>query len=210
MTRFSFFLALLVPLVVANVATANTRSVADPRNDPKGSHYPGPDFYWGTSGACAGVWTTVATDDCADMLYAENQGGRLDLARVGHGHARGLLTHRLTMHRRLRNAVLADGGQISIYVTTDADAAFERRIDLGLKRGKPIFVVRNQRGRVVGRGNATRPNAKAVQVAFARSLLGRNVRHYEWFAFSGVACRRAYNACGDRSPNASLVTHHLG
>lgn len=209
MMRLSLLFAVLLSLATAQGAVANTRAVNDPRSDPKGSHYPGPDFYWGTTGTCASQWTTVDTNECGDMSYSENQGGLLDLARVSHGHARGLLTHRLSMHRRLQNGILSRGGQVSIYVTTDADAAFERRIDLGLKRGKPIFLVRNARGRVVARGAATRPNAKTVQVAFARSALGSGVRQYRWFAFSGVSCRRAYNACGDRSPGGSLILHRL-
>jgi hypothetical protein len=212
MTRLVVLLTVLASLVATGVATANSRTVVDPRNDPKGSHYPGSAFYWQTDGPCAGQWTTVETNECGDMAYSENQGGLMDIAKATHGHARGgLIVHRVAMHRTWRNALLGRGAQISIYVTTDADAAFERRIDVGLKRGKPVFVVRNSRGGLVGRGGAaTRPNTKTVQVAFARRLLGSGVRHYRWFAFAGVACKRAYNACGDRSPGASLVTHHLG
>jgi hypothetical protein len=207
MIRLVVLLIVLAPLVAAGAATASSRAVIDPRNDPKGSHYPGSDFYWGPE-SC---WTPVGTTSCGDMVYTENQGGLMDIAKASHGHARGgLIVHRVAMHRAWRNALLGRGAQISIYVTTDADAAFERRIDVGLKRGKPTFVVRNARGGIVGRGAATRPNTKTVQVAFARRLLGQGVRHYTWFAFAGVVCRRAYNACGDRSPGASLVTHHFG
>ena len=211
MTRLAILLTALLSLLAAQAAGANTRSVSDPRNDPKGSHYPGPDFYWSTSGSCAGQWTAVATNECGENSYSENQGPLMDIAKAGHGHApRGLVVHRVSMHREWRNTLLSRGAQISFYVTTDADAAFERRIDLGLKRGKPTFIVRNQRGRVVGRGAAKRPNAKTVQVALPKRLLGARVAHYRWFAFAGISCRRAYDACGDRSPGASLVTHHLG
>lgn len=213
MTRFPIVLAALLALVAAQAAGANTRTVSDPRNDPKGSHYPGPAFYWATTGMCASQWTAVATNACGDQAYSENHGGFLDLASARHGHgARGLLVHRLTWHRAWQNSLLtrARGGQISLYLTTDGDAAFERRIDLVLQRGRPVAIVRNQRGRIAGRGTVARPNRKTAQITFARSSLGLRVRHYEWFAFSGVSCRRAYNACGDRSPRASLVVHHLG
>lgn len=210
MTRLPLVLAALLALVAVQAAGANTRTVSDPRNDAKGSHYPGPAFYWATTGACAAQWTTVATNGCGDNSYSENQGGLLDLASARHGHgARGMLVHRLTWHRAWRNSLLTQGAQISLYITTDGDAAFERRIDVGLQRGRPVAIVRNGSGRTVGRGAVTRANLKTAQITFARSLLGPG-QHTQWFAFSGIKCKGAYNACGDRSPGGSLVTHHLG
>ncbi len=211
MRRLSIVFTALLTLVAVQTAGANTRTVTDPRDDPKGSHYPGPAFYWGTTGTCAGQWTSVATNSCGDMSYSENQGGLLDLASARHGHgARGMLVHRLTWHRAWQNSLLTRGAQISLYLSTDGDAALERRIDVGLQRGKTVAIVRNQRGRMIGRGTVKRPNRKTAQITFARSLLGSRVQHLEWFAFSGISCRRAYNACGDRSPGASLLVHHLG
>ena len=204
-------LTALLALALASAAGANSRNVSDPRNDPKGSHYPGPAYFWQTTGPCAQEWTVIATGLCGENTYSENQGGRLDIASAGHGHAaRSSLVHRISMHRRWQPSIFSQGGQISFYITTDGDAAWERRIDLGLRRGKLVAFVRNGRGRLVGSGKVTRPNAKSATITFARSLLGRNVRHTEWLAFAGVSCKRKYDLCGDRTPGSSLVVHHLG
>jgi hypothetical protein len=204
-------LTLAAVLALAPAASADSRNVADPRNDPKGSHYPGAGYYWETDGACAQQWTVIATGACGENTYSENQGGRLDIASAGHGHfGRSSLVHRISTHRAWQPSIFRQGGQISFYVTTDGDAAWERRIDLGLRSGKLTAFVRNGRGRLVGRGTATRPNGKSARIVFARRLLGRNVHHTEWLAFAGVACQRKYNLCGDRTPRNSLVVHHLG
>jgi hypothetical protein len=202
-------LAVLITLLaLAPAATANTRNVSDPRNDYKGSGWPGAGWTWSDELDC---WITAGMTGCGEGVYFENQGGRLDIASAGHGHSgRSSLVHRLAMHRAWQPSILRQGGQIRFYVTTDGDAAWERRVDLGVRRGTLTAFVRNGRGRLVGRGTVTRPNRRSARITFARSLLGRNVHHTEWLAFAGVSCKGKYNLCGDRTPRSSLVVHHLG
>ena len=212
MKPFSTIIALLaLALAAAPIAAADSRTARDPLNDFKGSHWPGPGFVWGETGQCAGSWVSVETGSCGENSYFENAGGLLDIASVGHAHRGRLVSHRLSTRRSWRNSLLsrANGGQISFFIFTNRDAAFDRRLDVTLARGKVAGVMRGRTGRVVGRGEATRPNTKTVQVAFARSLLGPRVRTYRWLAFAGVHCRRKYELCGDRAPNAAPVAHRL-
>jgi hypothetical protein len=207
-TLFAF---LVLALAVVPAAAADSRTPSDARNDFKGSHWPGPEYVWGETGACKDLWMHKETQTCEDTAYVENLGALLDISSVGHGHKGRLVTQRLSTYRAWQNSLLsrANGGQISFFISTDRDGAFERRLDVALARGKVAGVMRNRAGRVVGRGEATRPNAKTVRVAFARKLLGPRVRSYRWLAFAGIHCRRQYNLCGDRSPNGRLVAHRL-
>jgi hypothetical protein len=207
-TLFAF---LALALAVVPAAAADSRTARDARNDFKGSHWPGPGYEWAETGECAESWIHVESGTCADTTYYENLGLLLDIASAGHGHKGRLVTHRLATHRAWRNSLLSrsNGGQISFFISTDRDAAFERRLDVTLRRGRVSGVMRNAGGRVVGRAEASRPNRKAVQVTFARKLLGSRVRSYRWLAFAGIHCRRQYNLCGDRSPNGRLVAHRL-
>lgn len=196
---------------VAQPAAADSRTVRDQRNDFKGSHWPGPGYEWAKTGKCAGNWMHVESRECADASYFENLGVLLDIASVGHGHKGRQVTHRLAMYRAWNKSLLSrfDSGQISFYFSTNRDAAFERRLDVILRSGKLTGVMRNKRGRAVGRFAASRPNSKSVEVAFPRRLLGRGVRSYRWFAFAGIHCKRKYDLCGDRSPGNALVPHRL-
>ncbi len=180
---FTFFLLLALALAVVPAVAADSRTTPDARADVKGE----------------------------ETEYTENASLLLDIASVGHGHKGRLITHRLVTYPRWENSLLSrtNGGQISFYISTDRDAAFERRLDVALRRGKVSGVMRNRAGRVVGRTAASRPNRKTVRVAFARKLLGPRVRSYRWFAFTGVGCNRQYKVCGDRSPNGSLIRHRL-
>jgi hypothetical protein len=207
--RPSWLLALaaaLTALALVSSAQASSRTVRDPKGDPKGSDYPGPAFVWGgNSGPCAKQWVSVATGACGEGDYGEDRSALLDIASVSHGHRGSLLVHRLTTYRRWRLGVLSLGGQISFYFNLDADPALERRLDLAVSRGKPYGVIRNTRnGRLVGRARASRPSRRAIELTFPRARLGRS---YRWFAFAGIGCRRRYDACGDRSPGASLIRH---
>ena len=199
----------LLAVSVTGSALAGSRTVRDPRGDTKGSHWPGPGFYWATSGPCRGSWTSKATGSCGENDYFENAGPLLDLTSVAHGHRGSSVTHRLTFTRNVGTGLLSRerGGQISIYFSTDRDAAFERRLDFYVRRGKFAALMKNAAGRTVGSPVVTKPNAKTLQVAFAPQSLGPGVRSYRWFAFSGIRCNRRYDACGDRS--AGLVTHAL-
>ncbi len=198
-------------LAAVQPAAADSRTVRDARNDFKGSHWPGPGYAWAPAGPCAGSWVHVESGECADTTYYENLGLLLDITSVGHGHTGRLIGHRLETRRTWSNSLLSrsGGGQISFYFSTNRDAAFERRLDVVLRSGKLTGVMRNRRGRVVGRFAATRPNVRTVQFAFARKLLGRGVRSYRWFAFAGIHCKRRYDLCGDRAPAAALVPHRL-
>jgi hypothetical protein len=200
----------LVALAAVPAAAADARNSSDPRRDFKGSHWPGRGSVWSASGGCWADAQTLACDP--EFVYFENAGGLLDIVSVRHGHRGRLLTHRATVSRRWEASLLSrqTGGQISFYFSTDRDAAFERRLDV-VRQGRAGLrgVMRNAQGRSVGTVTATRPNRSSVELAFARSLLGRGVRSYRWFAFAGVECRRAYSACGDRSPGASLVRHRI-
>lgn len=204
-------LTALAGLVLVAGAQADTRKVGDARGDTKGSHWPGPGFVWGTEGECAGSWVSTETGSCGENVYFENAGPLLDITSVSHAHRSTSLVHRLSTARTWRNALLSAnrGGQISFYFDTDSDAAFERRLDLYFQGGKLRGVMRNGAGRAVARLVAKRPNARTVEVSFPRSRLGRGV-HVEWFAFAGITCKRKYALCGDRSPGARLITHHLG
>ncbi len=210
--RLLFILpAFVLALAAVQPAAADSRTVRDARGDFKGSHWPGPGYEWAQKGPCAGSWVHVESGTCPDTDYFENLGVLLDIASVGHGHKGRLVRHRLETHRTWKNSLLlrSEGGQISFYLSTNRDAAFERRIDIVLRSGKLTGVIRNRSGRVLGRVAATRPNAKTVQVAFARKFLGRRVASYRWFAFAGIHCKRKYDLCGDRSPAAALVLHRL-
>jgi hypothetical protein len=212
--RLLFILpAFVLALAAVQPAAADSRTVRDARGDFKGSHWPGPGSVWAESGPCAGSWVHEDTPEtCSpDAVYFENLGVLLDIASVAHGHKARLVRHRLETHRTWKKSLLSrsEGGQISFYLSTNRDAAFERRIDIVVRSGKLTGVIRNRSGRVLGRVAATRPNAKTVQVAFARRFLGRRVASYRWFAFAGIHCKRKYDLCGDRSPAAALVPHRL-
>lgn len=210
--RLLFILpAFVLALAAVQPAAADSRTVRDARGDFKGSHWPGPGYEWAQNGSCAGSWVHVESGTCPDTDYFENLGVLLDIASVGHGHKGRLVRHRLETHRTWKNSLLlrSEGGQISFYLSTNRDAAFERRIDIVLRSGKLTGVIRNRSGRVLGRVAATRPNAKTVQVVFARKFLGRRVASYRWFAFAGIHCKRKYDLCGDRSPAAALILHRL-
>ena len=122
-----------------------------------------------------------------------------------------LLVHRLTTYKRWRRALLANGGEISFYFNTDADASFERRLDVRYAHGRLSAVMRDRRGRVLGRGLARRTTRYTVVVTFARSLLPAGIRRYRWFVFAGFRCHHRYKVCGDRGPNGgTLITRRLG
>ena len=212
MKRVSILLAATsAALALAPAAAGDARSVSDPKGDPKGSYYPGAGYVWTTSGPCAGSWQETATGACVNEgEYTENAGIMLDIASVRHSHRNGRLVHRLSLHARWRNALLSAGAELSFYLSTDRDSAFERRVDVILRDGKLASVVRNARGRIVARGKATRPSQRAVEAVFERRALGRGVKTYRWLAFAGIACKRKYNACGDRAPGTKLVVHRLG
>ncbi len=203
--------ALAVPLVVlacvVATAAAWAATTADPPRDTKGSHWPGPGFVWGTSGPCAGNWIDTRTGSCGEGDYAQDEGPLLDLVKIGQSRKAAIVTHTLTMRRNWATTLLgpARGGQISLYLSTDRDKTFERRLDLYLKRGKLAAIMRNAKGRSVGIPSAKRVGRNGVSVSFNRSLLGAGVRAYHWLAFSGIGCRQMYNLCGDRAPNASLA-----
>ena len=203
----SVFGLVLAALVLAAPAAADPRSARDAVRDTKGSHYPGAPYYWSSAHGC---WVTPTVQECSDTEYFENAGPLLDIASISHGHSRSALVHRVTMARSWPSSLLdpGRGGQISLYFNLDRDAAFERRLDLYLRRGKPAGIMRAGR-RSVGSVSVTRPNAKTVQMRFARTALGRGRLTARWFAFAGVACKRKYDRCGDRSPNGALLAHRL-
>jgi hypothetical protein len=196
----------LLALGVVSGAAADSRGASDPRNDTKGSHWPGPGYTWSRDGC----WVTAASPTCGEGDYFEDEGPLFDIASIRHGHRGAQIVHRVTMVRNWGNALLAAGrrGQISLYFNLDRDAVFERRLDLYLRRGKPAAIMRAG-SRSVGSAVVTRPNRKAVEVRFPRGLLGRRALTYRWFAFSGIGCSRKYDRCGDRSPGASLLSHRV-
>lgn len=135
----------------------------------------------------------------------------LDIASVGQASQARFLTHRLTTYRGWRRALLARGGEISFYFDTDADAAVERRLDVRYARGALSAVMKNRRGRVVGRAVVRQPTRNTVVASFAPSLLSAGLRSYRWFAFAGYRCRHRYKVCGDTAPDGGrLITHELG
>jgi hypothetical protein len=135
----------------------------------------------------------------------------LDIASVGHDHSAQRLAHRLNTFRPWRPALLANGGEISFHLNTDADAAVERQLDVRYVRGTLSAVMQDRRGRFVGRGVVRRPSRRALLVTFARSLLPAGIRRYRWFAIAGFRCRQRYRACGDRAPNGGrMIAHRLG
>ena len=134
----------------------------------------------------------------------------LDIASVRHSDQGRLLVHRLTTYRAWGPALLAKGGEISFYFDTDGDAALERRLDVRYVRGRLAAVMKNRRGRVVGRGVVRRPDRRTVVVKFARSLLRPGLRRYRWFAFVGFRCHHRYRRCGDRAPSrGALISHRI-
>ena len=193
---------------VLGAATALAAASADPPRDTKGSYWPGPGFVWGTSGPCAGIWVDTRTGSCGEGGYVEDAGPLLDLVKIAQSRAGATLTHTLTMRKNWPTALLSTArkGQISLYISTDKDKAFERRLDLYLKSGKLAAVMRNAAGRSVGTPSAKRVGKNGVSMSFNRSLLGAGVRSYKWMAFSGIGCKRRYDLCGDRAPNASLAS----
>jgi hypothetical protein len=197
----------LSTLALAAGAAADSRSAADPRNDAKGSHWPGPGYTWSATYSC---WVTAANPNCGEGDYFENMGPRLDIASVRHGHAGRLVAHRVSMVRNWQNSLLGPelGGQISLYFNLDRDPVLERRLDVFLRNGRLAAVMRAG-SRTVGSASVSRPNRKTVEVRFARGLLARGPVRYRWFAFSGVVCARRYDRCGDRSPGASLLSHRV-
>jgi hypothetical protein len=148
------------------------------------------------------------TGSCGEGDYAQDDGPLLDLVSISQSRSGATLTHRLTMRKNWATSLLSPErkGQISLYVSTDRDAKFERRLDLYLRRGKLAAIMRNDLGRSVGTSTAKRIGRNGVQVSFNRSLLGAGVKTYRWFAFSGIGCKRRYDLCGDRAPNASLAS----
>jgi hypothetical protein len=199
----------LVALTAVQTAAADRRTVGDARRDFKGSHWPGPAATWSDAEDC---WRSVQSGECGEFDYFENLGGLLDITSAAHGHDGSRLMHRLTVSRRWNASLLSSqfGGQISFYFDTDADPAFERRLDVTPARRGLIGTMRNAAGRSVGRAAVTRPNGTSVAVAFAPRLLGNRIGSYEWLAFAGIRCRRQYDLCGDRSPRAGLITHRIG
>jgi hypothetical protein len=206
--RPALVLAVVLVACVLGVAATAARTSADPRRDTKGSYWPGPGFVWGTSGPCAGIWIDTRTGSCGEGGYVEDEGPLLDLVKIAQSRSGATLTHALTMRKNWVTTLLSTArqGQISLYFSTDKDKAFERRLDLYLRRGKLAAIMRNAKGRSVGTPSAKRVGRNGVSVSFNRSLLGAGVRSYRWMAFSGIGCKRKYDLCGDRAPDASLAS----
>lgn len=200
-------LPVLAAFVFAGVAAADSRTAKDARGDTRGSHYPGAPYFWSPSHDC---WITDEAPECGENDYFDYVGHLLDIASVSHGHKGAQLVHRVTMARNWKNSLLsrAQGGQLSLYFNLNANAAFERRLDVFLRKGKPAAAMRSG-SRTIGSPVVSRPNARTIEIRVARTSLGRGRLTYRWFAFAGIVCKRKHDRCGDRSPNATLLAHRL-
>jgi hypothetical protein len=126
--------------------------------------------------------------------------GVLDIASIEQGRRHNRLRYRLTTYDRWKPAFLANGGQISFYFDTDADAGHERRLDVRHVGGRLAYAMTDRARRLIGRGRARQTSPHTVVVEFARGLLGRGIRSYRWFATTGFRCRDRFEACGDTAP----------
>ena len=134
----------------------------------------------------------------------------LDLAAVGQGQRDGSLVHTVTTYERWRPALLSRGGEISLYFDTNADGTVDRRLDVLHADGGLSVVATDRKGRIVGGGLVRQSGPRTLEVEFARSLLGKAIRRYRWFAFAGFRCRHEYRTCGDTAPGrGKWISHDL-
>lgn len=154
--------------------------------------------------------------------------GRLDIARVSHGHTRTMrwgettLSHRIRMHHRWLNRRLTSPHASPTGVDLLAQVSGVRRRGLAITvqvspDGSLYGEARSFGGDLIGYARVWRSGPRALTIAFPRSLLGEDVNSYRWFVratdydgAAGVGCHGTRDpACYDVAPNRGTILHTL-
>ena len=137
--------------------------------------------------------------------------GKLDIASVSQEHgATGPVVHTITTYGpwRSRAIALRRSSFFLIDFDTAGNARAERVALVYRDHGILRVAVLTRKGRLVGFGSATRPNARSIRVSVPRKLLGKP-NGYHWRLFSvyfGAGCAAG---CVDRAPNSGQALHDL-
>ena len=137
--------------------------------------------------------------------------GKLDIASVSQEHAAaGPVVHTITTYGpwRSRAIALRRSSFFLFDFDTTGDARAERVALVYRDHGVLRVAVLSRKGRLLGFGSATRPNARSIRVSIPRKLLGKP-NGYHWRLFSvyfGAGCSAG---CVDRAPNSGQALHDL-
>jgi hypothetical protein len=137
--------------------------------------------------------------------------GKLDIARVTQEHgATGPVVHTITTYGpwRSRAIALRRSSFFLFDFDTTGDAHAERIAIVYRDHGVLRVAVLSRKGRLLGFGSATRPNARSIRVSVPRKLLGKpNGYHWRLFSvYTGAGCSAG---CVDRAPNSGQALHDL-
>ena len=147
----------------------------------------------------------------SSMADPDDVHGKLDIAGVSQEHgATGPVVHTITTYGpwRSRAIALRRSSFFLIDFDTTGNARAERVALVYRDHGVLRVAVLTRKGRLVGFGSATRPNARSIRVAVPRKLLGKP-NGYHWRLFSvyyGAGCPAG---CVDRAPNSGQALHDL-
>lgn len=172
-----------------------------------------------------GVGMVAATADTTGVSDPDDAYGRLDVARVTHGHGKSskVLQHRVRTHERWRSRALSNKRSI-IYVwfSTDGEDKFgEQRAVIDYKNGRLVACLQiyEEEGDAATVGpchkiRVWRHGPRRVVIAFDESRLG--VSAYKWsvetFFFRSASRSCSSNECEDAAPRDTgrgQITHRM-
>ena len=142
----------------------------------------------------------------------------LDVAEIGHGHARSgrtiLLVHRIRFQSEVDSSDLYQGfGGVQLLIDVDRDRGYERAIRFVLNNDGSMAAEAYAPGpRVVGYANWWRPDARTVKIAFPKSLLKRDLRVYRWKVLTAqtAPCEASEETSADGCVDSTrTLTHRL-
>lgn len=152
---------------------------------------------------------SVAGASTGAHLDGSDVSGKLDIARIRHGHREGRLVHTITMTRAWRNRVLANGSYITVFITTDRDESEERTVAIDKQGGRlraDLYSCSECEGDAPLRSfirslPVTRPSDSQVRFSFRKGdLARRSIARYGWYVASSFISRSRSHACSRTAP----------
>jgi hypothetical protein len=160
------------------------------------------------------LFAAPAAADVVTRKDPKDTPGRLDIRRVGHGHAgENAVTHTITTYRRFSSRLLIPKRGAFVLVTATPEGE-GRIIVIWWRNGRlraPIFDMETERR--VGSAKVSRPNRRAVRVTLEISQLGDlgDPARYRWVALSLFRDKGGCKGegCVDIAPNRGSILHRL-